>query len=88
MILQTDNGAELKNKIINQFCTERNVQQIYEVTYYPQHQGAVEAFNRTAQDFLTLAKNQQIDSYNLEDSITDFLLYYNDRRHTTTKVAP
>ena len=88
MILQTDNGAEFKNKIISQFCSERNVQQIYGVPYNPQHQGAVEAFNRTVQDFLTLAKDQQMDSYNLEDSIADFMLYYNGRKHSTTKVAP
>ena len=47
MILQTDNGAELKNKIVNLFCSERNAQQIYGVSYNPQHQRAVEAFNRT-----------------------------------------
>ena len=56
--------------------------------YNPQHQGAIEAFYRTVQDFLTLAKDQQMDSYNLEDSIIDFLLYYNGWRHSTTKVAP
>ena len=88
MILQTDNGAEFKNKIISQFCSERNVQQIYGVPHNPQHQGAVEAFNRTVQDFLTLAKDEQMDSHNLEDSIADFLLYYNDRKHSTRKVAP
>ena len=27
-------------------------------------------------------------SYNLEDSISNFLLYYNNRKHSTTKVAP
>ena len=37
------------------------------VPYNPQHQGDVEAFNRTGQDFLTLAKNQLIDRYNLEN---------------------
>ena len=88
MILQTDNGTEFKNKIINRFCFEKNLQQIYGVPYNPLHQGAVEAFNRTVQNFLTLAKYQLMDSYNLEDSITDFLLYYNGRRHSTTKVAP
>ena len=87
MILQTNNGAEFKNKIISKFCFERNVQQIYGMSYNPQHQGAVEAFNQTVQDFLTLVKDQQKDSYNLEDSKTDFLLY-NGRRHSTTKVSP
>ena len=37
MILQTDNGAEFKNKIINKFCSERNVLQIYGVPYNSQH---------------------------------------------------
>ena len=46
-----------------------------------------EAFNRTVQDFLTLARDHQGDSYSLEDSISDFLLYYNNRKHSTTKVA-
>ena len=48
----------------------------------------IEAFNRTVQDFLTLARDHQGDSNNLEDSISDFLLYYNNRKHSTTKVAP
>ena len=47
-----------------------------------------EAFNRTVQDFLTLTREHQGDSYNLEDSMSDFLLYYNNRKHSTTKVTP
>ena len=74
-ILQTDNGTEFKNKTMNQFCQENNIQLVYGVPYNPQHRGAVEAFNRTVQDFLTLARDHQGDSYNLEDSISDFLLY-------------
>ena len=73
-ILQTDNGTEFKNKTMNQFYQENNIQQVYGVPYNPQHQGAVEAFNRTVQDFLTQARDHQGDSYNLEDSISDFLL--------------
>ena len=30
----------------------------------------------------------QNDDYSLDDSICDFLLYYNDRLHSATKVAP
>ena len=39
-------------------------------------------------NILTLAKDHQKDNYNLFDSICDFLLYYNDRLHSTTKGAP
>ena len=86
-ILQTDNGADFKNKTMKQFCQENNIQQVYVVPYNPQHQGAIEAFNRTVQEFLTLVRDHQGDSYNLEYSISDFLLYYNYRKHSTTKVA-
>ena len=32
----------------------------------------------TIQDFLTLALDHQKDDYSLDDSICDFLLYYNE----------
>ena len=86
--LQTDNGTEFKNSITNQFWLERNIQHIFGTPYNPQHQGAVKAFNRTVQDFLTLAKDYQKNYYSLDDSICDFLLYYNERLHSTTKVSP
>ena len=47
-----------------------------------------ETFNTTVQDFLTLARDHQGNSYNLEDSISDILLYYNNRKHSTTKNVP
>ena len=37
---------------------------------------------------MTSAKDHQKDRYNLEESINDFLIYYNDREHSATKVAP
>ena len=73
---------------MNQFWLERNIQHIFGTPYNPQHQGAIEAFNRTVQDFLTLAKVHQKYDYSLDNSICDFLLYYNERLHSTTKVSP
>ena len=70
-----------KKRIIKKICSERNVQQIYGVPYNKQHRRAV-------QDFQTLAYDQRMHSYNLEDSVTDFLLYYNGRRYSTTKMKP
>ena len=37
---------------------------------------------------MTSAKDHQKDRYNLEESINDYLIYYNDREHSTTKVDP
>ena len=33
-----------------------------------------------------MTKNQQRKKYNIEESLSDFLIYYNDRVHSTTKV--
>ena len=37
---------------------------------------------------MTSAKDHQKNRYNLEESIYDFLLYYNDRKDSTIKVVP
>ena len=62
-------------------CQSKGIVWIHGVPYNPQHQGAVEALNRTVQNFLTSAKDHKKDRYNLEESINDFLIYYNDREH-------
>ena len=45
--IQTDNGREFKNDILEKFCESKCIARIYGVLYNPQHQGAVKAFNRT-----------------------------------------
>ena len=86
--LQTDNGTEFNNSVLKEFCKQKKIKQIFGTPYNPQHQGAVEAFNRTFQDFLTMAKDHQREKYNIEECLCDFLIYYNVRVHSTTKVAP
>ena len=86
--LQTDNGSEFKNQVLERFCKIKNIERVFGVPNNPQHQGAVEECNQTIQNFLISAKDHQQKQYNLEDSISDFLIYYNDGHHSTTKVAP
>ena len=56
-ILQSDNGGEFKNSLLEQYWSKVNVRQIFGSPYHPQSQGSVEAFNRTIQDFLISAKD-------------------------------
>ena len=60
----------------------------FRTPYNLQHKNAVESFSRTVQNFLTLVKDHQKDDYSLDDSIYNFVLYYNDRFHSATEVAP
>ena len=56
-ILQSDNGGEFKNSILDQYLSKINVRHIFGSPYHPQSQGSVEAYNRTIQDFLVSAKD-------------------------------
>ena len=87
-ILHTDNGAEFKNMLIKSYWEGKGINFVNRTPGYPQSQGAIEAFNKTVQNFLILAKNAQKDKFNLEHSIADFFMYYNQRKHTTTKHSP
>ena len=35
-----------------------------------------------------MAKYHKKDKYDFEDSVNDFLIYYNNRKHSTTGIAP
>ena len=87
-ILHTDNGSEFKNKLIKSYWEGKGIYFVNGTPEHPQSQGAIEAFNNTVQNFLILAKDNQKDQFNLEHSIADFLMYYNQRKHTTTKHSP
>ena len=87
-ILLTDNGAEFKNKLIKSYWEGKGIYFVNGTPGHPQSQGVIEAFNKTVQNFLILAKDVQKDKFNLEHSIADFLMYYNQRKHTTTKHSP
>ena len=87
-ILHIDNGAEFKNKLIKSYWEGKGINFVNGTPGHPQSQGAIEAFNKTVQNFLILAKDAQKDNFNLEHSIADFLMYYNQRKHTTTKHSP
>ena len=35
-----------------------------------------------------MAKYHKKDKYDLEDCVTDYLIYYNNRKHSMTRIAP
>ena len=55
-ILHTDNGAEFKNKLIKWYWEGKGIYFVNGTPGHPQSQGAIEAFNKTVQNFLILPK--------------------------------
>ena len=50
--LQTDNGSEFVNEELKMYLSKNRIHHIRGSPYHPQSQGAVEAFNRTVQNYL------------------------------------
>ena len=73
---------------MKKFLEQNNIQYVRGSPYHPQSQGAVESFNRTIQNFLYLAKDMQGSEFDLNDSVYDFIMHYNNRIHTSTKFKP
>ena len=71
-ILQSDNGGEFKNSLLEQYWSKVNVRQIFGSPYHPQSQGSVEAYNRTIQIFLTSAKDALGKDFDLKMLYTSF----------------
>ena len=82
-MIQSDNGGEFSSREFKQFLLKYNVEHKFGLPYRPKLQVAVESFNRTIQVFLEMAKYQLKENYDFEDSINDFLIYYNNRKHST-----
>ena len=49
--LHLDNGEEFRNKVMENYLKENNVDHIIEGPYHSQHQGTVEALNKTFKIF-------------------------------------
>ena len=91
-ILQSDNGREFVNKILDAYLICINVRHILGSPYHPQSQGAIEAFNKTVQKYLSAAYDnakQENLEWDLELNLFHFLHFYNCKRvHTTTGQIP
>ena len=87
-LIQSYNGSEFSSREFKQFLLKYNVKHKFGPPYRTKWQGAVESFNRTIQVFLEMAKYQLKENYDLEDFVNDFLIYYNNRKHSTTGIAP
>ena len=49
--LHLDNGEEFRNKVMENYLKENNIDYIIEGPYNSQHQGVVEAFNKIIRFF-------------------------------------
>ena len=87
-IFQSDNRREFVNKTLKAYLISINVRHILRSPYHHQSQGAIKAFNKTVQKYLSAAYYNAIQfnlEWDLKLNLFHFLHFYNCKRaHTTT----
>ena len=85
---QTHNGTEFKNNIINLFWLERKFSIFLELFIINNKRVLSKRLTGQFKFFFYTCNGPSKDDYSLNDSICDFLLYYNYILHYVTKVSP
>lgn len=87
--LQTDNGLEFKNMIINNFCIENSIERLYSPPYQPQANGCVESVHKIVQKFINNNfYTYGSENFSIESSIVDAIEYHNYSKHSSTNFTP
>ena len=87
-IFQTDNGAEFKNAELKTFLDNEGIKLIFSRPYHPQSNGAVEAVHKSVKKYLTNEYKKHKEKFNIEISLENFLIEYNNSIHSATKRKP
>lgn len=76
-----DNGSQLKNSVLQAFCTEQGIYLNHTTTYWPQQNGEVERQNRS----IIISQNTHKD---WQKELQDYLMMYRSTPHSTTLKTP
>jgi len=86
-ILQSDNGTEFKNTIVDDFLKKNNVKSIHSIAYKPTSQGAIERFNQTLKH-LIFQHFTQFNTKKYTDVLPLLVENYNTTIHSSTREKP
>jgi len=86
--LQSDNGLEFKNNLIEGFLKSIDVEFKHGRPYHPQSQGMIESLNRRVQQALKIHYNKSPETYDLQLGLHLFMEQYNNEFHFTIKETP
>ena len=83
-----DNGREFLNRSVSSYLTEKNIKIVNGRPYNPRSQGAVERIHVTIRRELISKFLENINNFNLEESLKKTITNYNRIKHRVTKYSP
>ena len=87
-IFQTDYGTEFKNLELKIFLENEDIKQVFSRVYHPQSNGAVQAIHKTVRKFLLNEYKIKNKNFNIDIALADFMIFYNNNIHSSTKRKP
>ena len=87
-IIQSDNGSEYKNSLIEEFCNNNNIKHIYSSPYHPSTNGVVEVCHKEVRKQVIIYYAQNPDNFNLKNVILNAVQNHNNNIHTVTQYRP
>ena len=84
----SDNGKEFRNRLIEDYLNDKNINYIHGNPYNPHSQGVVERFHKTVKDSLYCLYADNPDYFNIKDCLEIVIKKYNNHIHSTTKYSP
>ena len=87
-ILQTDNGSEYCNDIIDTFCAENSIKHITSSPKHPQTNGVVKIVHREIRRKVMMDYCNSTTSFDFKDSLLEAVNIHNHNIHTSTGYRP
>ena len=87
-ILQSDNGTEFNNSIINNFLASNNVEHIFLSPRHPQTKGVVEVVHKEVRNYVLKNLNITEDDNTFKNWILESVSVHNNNVHTVTGFKP
>ena len=87
-IILTNNGTEVKNKEIENFCNVNAIFHQFSPPYDPKVNGAVEALYQQTQKIIFSNFYINHENFDLEEVLLNSINYHNNNTHTSTLKKP
>ena len=89
-IIQTDNGLEFKNKILETYLKNEGIKHVLSRSHHPQTNGCLERYHRELQKHMKyyLDKFDNFDDNKIELSLEYNIIFHNQIKKYSTKFAP
>ena len=90
VIIQTDNGLEFKNKMLEAYLKEERIKHILSRPHHPQTNGCLERYHRELHKYMKnyLDDIKEFDDSDIEDALDGYIQYHNSTIKSSTKYIP